>query len=117
MYINGYNRQKVMEQIRKNNQGYQAYSNGECMYRTHEEEYNCCLVGCFIPDDKYDENMEARDAEDVINTFNLHDVIPMDIRSMNGLQAFHDECLDEVSGNNFFDSIENYLIRMEKDLE
>jgi hypothetical protein len=115
-YLNGYNRQKVMEQIKKNNQGYQAYSGGSCFYRTHEEDYNCCLVGCFIPDDRYDECMEDRDAEDVINSFNLHDVMPMDIKSMIGLQTFHDEILDDVSGEEFFFKIYKYIVDMEKRL-
>jgi hypothetical protein len=114
MYKNNFNKQKVMEQIKKNNQGYQASIGRECMYRTHEEETNMCLVGCFIPDDKYDEGMESIDAHGVINRFFLHDVMPMSDRIMQELQEFHDEELNDLCGNEFFTAIEQKLIDMEK---
>lgn len=113
MYINGYNRQKVMDVIKKNSQGYQAYASGECMYRTHEDEPNSCLVGCFIPDDKYDENMEGRDAVDVRQRFFLDEFMPMGDGALIQLQNFHDEELDILSGQEFFDAIEEKLVDLE----
>jgi hypothetical protein len=104
-----------MKQIKKNNQGYQEYSGGSCFYRTHEEKPNMCLVGCFIPDNKYDERMEDRDATDIIQRFFLQDDMPMNIKLMDKLQEFHDAELDKVSGRDFFDAIEQKLIDMEKE--
>ena len=113
MYKNNFNRQKVMDTIRKYNQGYQSTDDGNCKYRTNEEEYNCCLVGCFIPDNRYDESMEDHDANHVITTFNLENDMPLKTDLMEELQIFHDEELNGFCGNEFYSAIEQKLIDME----
>ena len=114
MYKNNFNRQKVMEQIRKNNQGYQAIERGNCKYRTDTEDANMCLVGCFIPDSRYNESMEDHDAHHVINSFNLEKYMPLDVDLMGILQQYHDEELNDLCGNEFFTAIEQKLIDIEK---
>jgi hypothetical protein len=112
VYNNGWTREKVMEQIKKRNIGEQAYESGECLYRTSNG--NCCLVGCFIPDDKYRESMESTSAFTVITENNLEKYMPLSPRAMEALQQFHDD-LSYLHGNKFFDAIEEELLDIEKE--
>jgi len=113
MYINGWTREKVMKQIRLKNKGYRSYGNGECRYRTADN--NQCLVGCFIPDEKYDREMEGDGSCYVIAKYNLEEYMPLRQGLMSRLQAFHDGFLQEtVRGEDFYKSIEEKLIYMEE---
>lgn len=61
-YINGYTYKKVMEKIKKYNNGRRAVKPGtkdECQYIT--DDYNRCAIGCFIPDghNAFDYNLPA----------------------------------------------------------
>lgn len=113
MYKNNFNRQKVMEIIKQNNQGYQAIESDNCCYRTSGEETNMCLVGCFIPDDLYSENMETYNADLVINQFKLGSYMPLNNSGMEELQGFHDDELNDLCGKEFYSAIEQKLIDME----
>jgi hypothetical protein len=107
MYINGYNKEKVMQQIRAKNKGYQSYDGNTCLYRS--EDNNACLVGCFIPDEKYKKEMEGIDARILINEHNIKKHMPLPTRYMGRLQVFHDIELDDFHGNDFYNMIEQWL--------
>ena len=115
MYKNGFTKRKIMNVIKKNNQGYQASSRGACMYRTDTEDVNCCIVGCFIPDNKYSEKMEDHDADSVITDYNLEQFMPLSTELMEKLQRFHDEDLYGLTGKEFYDTIEERLTEMKRD--
>jgi len=113
MYINGFNRQKVMETIRKNNLGKKAVDDiGKCRYRL--DDGNACLVGCFIPDGKYNKAMEGMGAMDVLERFSeISSDMPMVGKALKELQEFHDLNLGVSKGEKFFQVIEKKLIYME----
>ena len=110
MYENGYDLKKTMEQIRKNNKGYVSQENGgNCQYRS--DDGNACLVGCFIPDDKYQDIMEETEALTVIEDYDLANFMPMNVFVMNELQELHDNELEYIRGSeNFYTTIEKWLI-------
>jgi hypothetical protein len=112
IYINGYNRENTMKQIKAMNLGYQSSRYSECMYRS--DDGNACLVGCFIPDNIYNENMESVAASNVIEDYNLEQFMPLDKYDMDKLQSFHDDRLHNKTGKTFFKLIELKLIDMEK---
>ena len=115
MYQNGFTRKKVMEQIKKYNHGYPARKMSSCYYRASDG--NRCLVGCFIPDDKYDESMEDKRADVIISEYGLNSVMPFDASDMECLQSFHDELYDEDyegDENKFYELVEKQLIEMER---
>lgn len=113
MYLNGYNRQKTMEVIKKFNDGSVARSeNGDCSYRT--EDGNCCIVGCFIPDSEYSTKMENKAASSVIEDYHLQHLMPLNKVYMTDLQLFHDNDIEEgLSPNEFYAAIEDKLIQWE----
>lgn len=112
IYVNGYDRKSTMEQIKRKNHGYKSSYLGSCTYRN--DDGNCCLVGVFIPDEKYDDRMENECADEIINEYDLFDFMPLKVYYMQKLQIFHDETLDNKTGKDFYQAIENYLIEMEE---
>ena len=110
MYINGWNKEKVMAQIRLKNNGSRAFENEQCKYRT--DNNNACLVGCFIPDEKYKLSMDtngSNSAQIVIKNYNLGRFMPLDNKQMSFLQSLHDDELEDYNGEEFYKTIENYL--------
>ena len=112
IYKNGFTREKTMEIIRQNNKGYQAGYLGNCEYRTSDG--NCCLVRCFIPEDRYNKSMEGLDSNAVLGSFSLESLMPLGSSLMRSLQWFHDEELTGLDGENFYNAIEQKLISLEK---
>lgn len=110
MYINGWTRESVMKQIRANNLGYPAYNKtqDQCMYRAHDG--NQCLVGCFIPDDLYEEEFESEGAEIIFDK--MPEKMPIDRSMLRRLQIFHD-IYDSSNSNFFLDHVEKKLIQLE----
>lgn len=88
-FLNGWTKETFMAQIKKKNPNIKvANQAGSCLYR--DSNGACCLVGAFIPDDVYDVNMETKAADDVIKSYDLHDIMPFDIATMDKLQFLHD---------------------------
>lgn len=112
IYINGYNRKSTMEQIKRKNHGYRSAELSTCTYRNHDG--NCCLVGAFIPDEEYGKTMETKCASEVIRNYHLFESMPLIVDYMEELQIFHDETLDNETGKDFYQAIENFLIDLEK---
>lgn len=104
-----------MEQIKKYNHGYPARKMSSCYYRASDG--NRCLVGCFIPDDKYNESMEDNSADDIISEYELDSIMPLGASDMEDLQVFHDGLYDEDyedDENKFYELVEKQLIEMER---
>lgn len=113
MYINGWTRESVMKQIRANNLGYPAYNEeqDQCKYRAHDG--NQCLVGCFIPDNLYEQEFEGEPAKAIYDK--MSEVMPMVRPSLQKLQEFHDKYhVANLTGNIFFELVEEELIKLEK---
>lgn len=121
IYKKGWNLDKVMEVIRKENIGKRSVVgkdswNTECMYRT--DDGNKCLVGCFIPDDKYDPDMEYTNFTGIIGYHGIEKSMPMIDNEMIDLQRFHDNTIpDYLTGEPFFEAIEQYLASREAGLD
>jgi len=116
MYINGFTRESVMRQIRDRNLGYPAYnySGEQCMYRANDG--NQCLVGCFIPDNLYEEEFEGLFAAVIFDKMpeKMPIVRPMLIK----FQDFHDRYnLEDETPETFFKDIEHKLTLLEKQWE
>ncbi len=86
--INGYNRAKIIAQIKLRNNGTRAVNDfGSCLYRASNG--NVCFAGAFIPDDKYSASFE----NGTINAGELEPVIchmPLELDGMIKLQRVHD---------------------------
>lgn len=115
IYINGFTRDKVMQVIRKENLGKKSSHDYTCSYRNPDG--NKCLVGCFIPDDKYDELMESKTVDlDFLEKYNLKVNMPLRTNIMERLQKFHDRGkFKGLTSVEFFKKIEDKLIAMEVD--
>lgn len=116
MYINGFTRESVMKQIKAKNLGYPAYCENGAYCRYRAPNGNQCLVGCFIPNNLYEQEFEGKPAKDIYNK--IPEVMPLTRPMLQELQTFHDsyEFKDETV-NTFFKDIENELIKLEKDWE
>ena len=114
MYINGFTRESVMKQIKARNLGYPAYNEeGDlCKYRAHDG--NQCLVGCFIPDNLYEEEFEGEPAKAIYDK--MSEAMSMVRPMLQELQAFHDGYINHET-EDFFKAIENELIKLENDWE
>ena len=116
MYINGFTRESVMKQIRARNLGYPAYNSvgDQCMYRAHDG--NQCLVGCFIPDNLYEQEFEGEPAKAIYDK--MSEKMPIVRPMLQELQTFHDAYISENnSAEIFFEDIENRLITLEDEWE
>ena len=122
MYLNGYNREKVMEVIRQQNHGRRAGDEYACMYKN--DDGNKCIVGCFIPEDKYDSRMENKSANDIVlgckidgefkpDPFGIELDMPMQTKYLTKLQIWHDD-QEYLEGEDFYKAIESQLIDFEK---
>jgi len=113
MFLNGWTKEKVLEQIKKKNLGYPAKNDdGSCFYRQDVNgQTNCCLVGAFIPDDLYHEGMEFQGIDDILDkTLEKH--MPMDVDSMAELQGYHDGDLErdmDYTGASLYDLVEKFI--------
>jgi len=114
MYINGFTRESVMKQIKAKNLGYPSYcaTEDQCMYRAPDG--NQCLVGCFIPDNLYEEDFESEGSNVIFEK--MPDKMPMIKEALWAFQSFHDRYAHEKSadGGVFFEKIEQELIDLEK---
>jgi hypothetical protein len=100
--------EEVMKIIRTKNKGYRSVENDRCAYRANDG--NCCLVGAFIPDDKYKTSMERKSAYQVITGYDLDEYMPFDSTTMHRIQLFHDARISKsLEGEEFYKTIENFL--------
>jgi len=109
IYINGYTRKKVLNAIKKKTLLKPCKNMGTCFYRGSDG--NKCLIGVFIPDDKYTVRMEYC-TKTVIETYMLERFMPMNTDRMYKLQRFHDSYLN--NDKYYLKDIENKLVEMEK---
>lgn len=95
-YINGWNREKVMAQLKKYNNGTRAMkpsssSLGDhtvCSYK--DENDNRCFIGAFIPDNHSALTKEA-DVFSLLSKYpDLERKMPIDLLSLGGFQQVHD---------------------------
>ena len=98
--INGWTKAKMIETIRKNNNGTRAFDSveSECMYLTTDG--NRCAVGCFIPDDflndppEHDEDpfMYVGAADGLLEKFPfLRKFMPVEVEALEFMQSVHDD--------------------------
>ena len=118
MYINGFTRESVMEQIRARNLGYPSNCGDEdgtqCLYRAPNG--NQCLVGCFIPDNLYKQEFEGKPVKAIYDK--MPEVMPLPKHYLIKFQDFHDKyILRDETPEMFFKDIENKLIELEKEWE
>lgn len=119
MYINNWNRESVMKQIRLKNKGYRCNDIKTDFCKYDDGDDNHCLVGCFIPSSEYCASMESKPADDVIYDFDLEGFMPMESSQMKLLQKAHDHrgqddyILEGVNAEEYYKNIENCLIQME----
>jgi hypothetical protein len=79
-----------------------------CMYRNGSGK--CCVVGMFIPDDKYNERMEKTAALQVVKEYNLVTPEWLIPELLNVLQGIHDRmCRSEWNDSEFLVSIKDTL--------
>lgn len=91
--INGWTKESMIKHIKDNFTGRSVTSDGSCHYRGPKGRK--CAVGMFIPDDRYDDNMDDGDADKaaivVIPKYGLGDCMPLPTDAMGVLQRVHDE--------------------------
>ena len=114
IYINGFDRKSTMKQIKAKNLGYISSDEfGNCLYRSGDG--NCCLVGCFIPDEKYCDSIESHDARHAIINLKLEKHMPLSNDLMDRLQMFHDgDTLEGLDKEDFYKEIEEKLAFFEE---
>jgi hypothetical protein len=104
-FLNGWTKKTFMEQIKKKNKNQKVINNiGSCLYR--DSDGACCLVGAFIPDDVYTHAMESRHAVDVIESYDLEDIMPFDKYTMDKLQFIHDRLSED---DDLFTEVEDFI--------
>lgn len=90
--INGWTKELMKLQVSKRNRGPKAVNDGSgCQYR---DKYGAaCGVGCFIPDDIYQNGMEGLGAKDLIKDFpQVAPYLPLEVDALGKLQGKHDNC-------------------------
>lgn len=113
IYINGFDRESTMKQIKARNLGYKAGEGDDCLYRSGDG--NCCLVGCFIPDEKYCDSIESHDARHAIIHLKLEKHMPLSNDLMDRLQMLHDDdTLEGLDKEDFYKVIEEELAFFEE---
>ena len=114
MYINGFTRESVMAQIKARNLGFpsQDHAENQCMYRNFDG--NQCLVGCFIPDNLYEEDFEGEGSDVIFEK--MPDKMPMVKPMLWAFQSFHDRHAHKKfeTSDKFFKLVELELIDLEK---
>jgi hypothetical protein len=102
--INGWTKAKMIKHIKANFRGKSHVGegnddSGRCLYRGPNGAK--CAIGLFIPDDRYNPQMDDIDnasvrASVVIATYDLEEFMPLDRMEMQRLQGVHD-CSDEAN--------------------
>ena len=114
IYINGFDRKSTMKQIKAKNLGYKAFDGEGCYYRAGDG--NCCIIGCFIPDELYDSSIEGQDASYAIRHLKLKKHMPLSNRLMDRLQMLHDgNTLEDLDKEDFYKAIEEKLAFFEEE--
>ena len=109
VYLNGWTKESVIELVTREFKGKSIRCNNpkECRYRG--EKSRKCIAGCFIPDDKYNTNMEGLRVE-AIYTLLPYGTFPFNAHTMNCWQSKHDSLSPE-------DSVEQQLATLLKFLD
>lgn len=95
--INGFTKAKMIEMIMKGNNGTCSQDDEACLYRGPDG--NKCVVGCFIPDDKYSPRMEGLGFGDLLVKFpELRKYMPLG-EGMSTLQRLHDNFSEGLTVN------------------
>lgn len=91
--INGFTKARIVDMIINGNKGYPSNAgrtDPNCNYRGVGD--NKCAVGCFIPDNLYNANMEGYGIGNLLIKFpDLNRVMPLPFRALEQLQATHDK--------------------------
>lgn len=91
IYQNGWTRESMLKQIEEKN-GFKICSDKEhikCLYRN--DDGRACLVGAFIPDEKYNPAFEDETADYLLKeNVDLSRFMPLDNMLMRELQNIHD---------------------------
>ena len=95
--INGWTKEKVRSHLSQNFQGKSAYFDEEidgevCRYRIGDKK---CVVGCFIPYEKYHKSMEGLAASSIIQDNKISKLMPLKTEDMNLWQTVHDDLNSE----------------------
>ena len=111
-WLNAWTRETFLKQIEKMN-GFELCTNGTDCYYRHPETKKACLVGAFIPDDKYNIEMEGVLFDGYSVLFRDID-FPLDGLFMYELQRIHDDLLysnfeEKYKTDNLKQAIINYL--------
>lgn len=105
-FINGFTLNTFMDRIREYNGFRYCGDDDMCYYRHPGNEHFCCLVGAFIPDEKYDKEMDSHpkhkykglSAEQLLDYFNhLNKNMPLNTSHLIRLQDLHDTSFDGAS--------------------
>jgi len=93
--INGWTKKKMIETINKGMKDHRSVNqNGTCLYRASDG--NKCAIGCFIPDDYYNEDIELVTPTSAAFRDYLK-YLPLPAAYSSLLQSIHDCCDDEKS--------------------
>lgn len=117
IYINGWSREKVEKHVKVNFKGKSQTIDKSCYYR-HPDGERKCVVGLFIPDNKYSEDMEGSGAYSVLNLNGLDTDMPLSVTLMDQWQYnYHDMLEDDINLNIQFDTLISALNDFEEDNE
>lgn len=97
----------MMEQIKLKNNGKKCVDKGgACRYRSKSLK-NCCIVGCFIPDDIYGPEFEDQGILDIIA--DVQDFMPLEGDGLYLLQQVHDKYFPETSEYTLRKTVEKWI--------
>ncbi len=104
--INGWTKETVLAKVKERNNGKKcADTFGVCKYRL---EGNCCIAGCFIPDEVYNPSMEGC----AISMDNIWEYVekfmPFAQWDMNSFQI-HAHDSPNVPTNGIYEAVEKFL--------
>lgn len=89
--INGWTKEKVLEQFKKKNNGTVSKDSIICSYKTLDG--NHCAVGAFIPDEAYSLSFEKNPVNDLLSKYpHLTSYMPLDRKGLTAMQCAHDQC-------------------------
>lgn len=107
----GHTIESIMETVRAKNNGTksQIYCSGFrtklCAYRG--ENNNACLIGCFIPDNEYNDNLEMVIDQLLKMHPKLNQYMPFEFTDdLYKFQKFH----DKYTGDNLHADLEKFLV-------
>jgi hypothetical protein len=100
--INGWTKEKVMEQVKKYNNNTKAKNKIACVYLAPNG--NRCAIGCFIPDGHPALTATSCAASELVNEYpDLKTVMPFRASELDDFQVAHDR-----TGNPAWDSENNF---------